>query len=285
MRPYIPWLSPSAILAVVLLATTTAYGQQRTHAVRHREPPNSQEPLNCVRVDTDQGAVRLTGSAPTLLAKDRAAHLAETVKGVTSVDNQLVVTPARPMDADDLESTILQGLIADPVTEGFNVTVEADPEGHVGLTGEVQSQAEKELVGLIAKSVIGVTKLSNRLDVNYERLRGDTDIEAEVESMLAWHAYIDSGLVDVSVRNGAVTLSGTVGSAEEKRRAAEMAWSAGSRSVNSDALKVAPRVSDDDRKRLKDAKQRDSEMADAVRQQLRADPRVAGMAKRFCGQG
>lgn len=278
----LPLIHAFEILAVVLLATTTAYGQQRTHAVRHREPPNSQAPLNCVRVDTDQGKVRLTGSAPTLLAKDRAAHLAETVKGVISVDNQLVVTPARPMDADDLESTIVGALIADPDTEGFNITVEADPEGHVGLTGQVQSQAEKELVGIVASGVAGVTQLNNKLDVNYERLRSDDDIEAEVERMLKWDAHIESGL-DVSVRNRVVTLSGTVGSAEEKRRAIEMAWSAGSRSVNTDALKVAQRASDDDPKSLKDAKVRDGDIADAVRKRLSADPRVAGMAKRFCG--
>lgn len=44
-----------------------------------------------INVDTKDGAVTLMGPAPTSTAKDRATEIAKSVKGVTSVKNQLVV--------------------------------------------------------------------------------------------------------------------------------------------------------------------------------------------------
>ena len=48
-----------------------------------------------IDVDTAAGRVALRGTAPNVDARDRATQLAAHVKGVRSVDNQLVVEPAR----------------------------------------------------------------------------------------------------------------------------------------------------------------------------------------------
>ena len=45
-----------------------------------------------IDVDTANGRVVLHGKAPTPAARDRATQLAQNVKGVVSVDNQLVVS-------------------------------------------------------------------------------------------------------------------------------------------------------------------------------------------------
>ena len=45
-----------------------------------------------IDVDTVDGKVTLNGPAPTTVARDRAETLAKAVAGVTSVNNQLVVT-------------------------------------------------------------------------------------------------------------------------------------------------------------------------------------------------
>lgn len=45
-----------------------------------------------INVDTDSGRVALRGTAPDVDAKDRATKLASNVKGVVSVDNQLVIS-------------------------------------------------------------------------------------------------------------------------------------------------------------------------------------------------
>ena len=46
-----------------------------------------------INVDTDNGKVALKGIAPTNEAREHATTLAQNVKGVTSVDNQLTVEP------------------------------------------------------------------------------------------------------------------------------------------------------------------------------------------------
>ncbi len=49
--------------------------------------------LSAIRIDVDtkEGIVTLTGPAPTPAARDQATKLAKDVKGVVSVNNQLVV--------------------------------------------------------------------------------------------------------------------------------------------------------------------------------------------------
>ena len=44
-----------------------------------------------IDVDTQNGVVTLSGPAPTATAKQRASEIARTVKGVSSVNNQLTV--------------------------------------------------------------------------------------------------------------------------------------------------------------------------------------------------
>jgi hyperosmotically inducible periplasmic protein len=48
-----------------------------------------------INVDTDAGRVVLQGSAPSPAARDQAVRLAQAVKGVVSVDNQLKVEPGK----------------------------------------------------------------------------------------------------------------------------------------------------------------------------------------------
>lgn len=46
-----------------------------------------------IDVDTQNGRVRLSGTAPDAAARERATSLARSVDGVTAVDNQLTVAP------------------------------------------------------------------------------------------------------------------------------------------------------------------------------------------------
>ena len=48
-----------------------------------------------IKVDTDAGRVLLQGSAPSSTARDQAMQLAQAVKGVVSVDNQLKIEPGK----------------------------------------------------------------------------------------------------------------------------------------------------------------------------------------------
>lgn len=47
-----------------------------------------------INVDTKDGVVTLNGPAPTAAAKEKATTIAKQVQGVSSVNNQLMVTPS-----------------------------------------------------------------------------------------------------------------------------------------------------------------------------------------------
>lgn len=199
--------------------------------------------LDDVRVRNQNGIVTLTGTVPSLLAKERAGHLAETVKGVLDVRNEITVVPKSKRSSDDLESAIRHALVMNPATEGFEVQIEAEPNGNVMLTGEVDSWAERELVGRVAKGISGVTALKNDLEFNLRKDRTDNEIAAEVERLLRWDVYVDDSRIDVDVRDRVVRLLGSVPSAAERRRATAVARVSGTKWVDASALDVKPKGS------------------------------------------
>lgn len=236
--------------------------------------------LDEVSVQVEGGRVTLTGSVTSLLAKERATRLAETVKGVLDVRNDIVVVPRTKMSADDLESTIIHALVMNAATEAFQIQVEAEPNGSVMLAGEVDSWAERELAGRVAMGVSGVTDLRNDLEPNYQEGRSDTQMQTEIERLLHWDPYVDDSDLEIKVRDRVVQLSGSVPSAAEKRRVTAVARVSGTRSVDAKALEVRPdkpsptgtAAQDSDEPRQKTEAPSDAYIAQAVRTAVEADP-------------
>lgn len=228
-----------------------------------------------VEVDTDNGVVTLTGYCDSILAMERAADIARTVKGVRSVVNRVEVRPPATLTADKLKADVESALLTDPATDSYEILVTADAKGHVGLTGDVQSWTERELCGLVARSVAGVTSLDNNIQVDYQTERPDIEIQREVEAALRWNALVDDGLIRVEVKDGEVTLRGTVGSAAEAALARTEAWVAGVKRVDADPLAVARWARDDDLRGSKYVVRTDAEIHRALVAALRQDPRVA----------
>lgn len=226
--------------------------------------------LDDVNVSVDAGTAALSGTVASLTAKERAADVARTVKGVTSVANKLTVHPYVQRTAEELESAITQALLLNPATESFQVQVQAEPDGSVRLSGNVESWAERELAARVAQGIVGVTDVSNDLQVSHASPRLDTEIAAEVERMLQWDAYVEDSQIDVRVRDGVVALSGSVGSAAEKDRAVRMAWTAGTRAVDADKLRITADGTDGINKQS--AQLSDANIADAVKRRLQSSP-------------
>jgi hyperosmotically inducible protein len=133
-----------------------------------------------VNVDTYNGVVTLRGGADNQASKQAAAQLAGEVKGVTKVENHLIVAPddseAR-QDADTatasgktrevmdetgdgiddgwITSKVKSQLLADTAVKGSQIDV--DTKGNVvTLTGVVDSQSAKEAAVRIAATTKGV---------------------------------------------------------------------------------------------------------------------------------
>ncbi len=230
-------------------------------------------PAHRIDVSTSDGIVTLSGSVGNLLARKLAARIAETVKGVRTVVNTIVVAPVERSDGD-IESDIMTALVVDPAADSYEVTVNV-VNGVATLGGSVGSWHEQQLAGNLAESIRGVRSVENRISIDYSVSRTDMDIRNDVQSRLRWDRFVDNGLIDVAVTNGNVKLSGTVGSAAEKSLARSDAWVIGVNTVDDSKLEVAHWARDDELRANKYAYKADEEILDAVRTALLLDPRVS----------
>jgi len=229
--------------------------------------------INDVDVAVREGIAELTGHVDSLLAKERATHIAEMVRGVRAVSNRIDVVPAPLRWDSDIRSDVVHALLTDPATDSYEVDVRVD-NGKVTLEGTVDSRAEMRLCTRVAMGVRGVTGIENKMTVDYKADRPDTEIKPELEKRMRWDVLIDDALVDVAVEEGRVTLNGTVGSAAEKRKAKDNAWVAGVKAVDASGVKVRPWAKDLDLRKDKYVAKSDDEIEDALKWAMSYDPRV-----------
>ncbi len=205
-------------------------------AVEDRLATDHVVPLHSVRVDVNQGIVRLSGFVDDLLAYQRAPREAENVPGVRGVVNDIVVRRS----SDDDAATWLgvnQALATNPATApyAFDVSVSA---GKVTLQGNVDSWAERQLARQIASRVDGVVAVDNRVFVRFDASRPDTEIRNDVRQRLAEDVGLRSDHIGVAVKGGRVTLRGFVGSDRERDLAIHDTKVKGVRAVNAEALQA-----------------------------------------------
>ncbi len=230
-------------------------------------------PLNDIDVRVTKGVVTLTGSVNNLLAKERAARLAQTVKGVRSVINRIDVSPYWGRMDWEIERDVEDAMVFDLATESYEV--EAEVIDHVAyLTGTVDSWREKMLAEKVVKGVRGVTDVTNNLTVSYPEERPDFEMKEEIDSALRWDTLVDDRWIIVAVNNGKVTLDGRVGSAAERRQARYDAWVYGVHSVDTSDLTVDPNLRDEAQRESKYVIKSEDEVKEAVEDALIYDPRV-----------
>lgn len=228
---------------------------------------------DAIDVDVADGVVTLSGKTNSLLEKERAVRVAETVKGVRAVVDRLTVKPIKNLTDAELKRDVESALLMDPATDSYEIQADVK-NGAVTLKGHVDSWTERTLCERVAKGVRGVTSVNDDILVKYAATRSDAEIQAEIEKKLRWDALIDDALIDVKVADGNVTLSGTVGSAAERSRAAASSWVAGVKSVNDDGLSVSRWARDPDLRESKYVIKSDEALRDAVKDALMYDPRV-----------
>lgn len=229
-------------------------------------------PSNELDVSCSEGVVVLSGEAPHLLGEQRALRIAKMVKGVRSVVDRIAVEDTGIAD-DAVKKSVTSALIMDPATSSWQVVADV-ADGVVTLTGDVDSFAEKELAGKVAQGVRGVRELRNDLDVSYSSDRLDSEIQAEIEKRLLWDTRIEDYFIDVSVENGEVTLTGSVGSSYEEDLARADAWVAGVTDVDASALEVKWWAGDPMLREERGATLTEEQVEDAVEDAMLYDPRV-----------
>ena len=139
-----------------------------------------------INTDVNNGNVVLTGKVDHSVDKKLAEELVSNIDGVMSVDNQLSIIEEKDMDkmasdmSDDAESeydeqtgtltdakiatVIKTRLLMDSDISGFDIDVDVEA-GNVTLTGNVDSDAERQLAVEIAKNASDVKNVEDNLQV------------------------------------------------------------------------------------------------------------------------
>lgn len=132
---------------------------------------------NSIKVETKQGAVKLTGTAVSEEAKALAGRLANNTKGVDTVDNQLKISEPKSSPSDDVKmaasdagQSISDSWITTKVkstfmysnnVDGSDISVETK-NGVVTLSGKLGSGAEQALAVELAQNVRGVKNVESK---------------------------------------------------------------------------------------------------------------------------
>lgn len=225
-----------------------------------------------IDVETSLGVVTLTGTVDNILSAERSERIASTVKGVTAVVNRIEVRPEIRPD-DEIEADVRSALARDQATDSWEIEVEAE-RGVVTLTGEVDSWHEMRLAERIAKGVRGVARVEMRIEVADSEERSDVEIRRDIQSALQWESRIDDGLIELHVDDGAVRLTGTVGSAFERNLAAEESHVAGAKSVDASEVEIEWWARNEMLRRELLSAADDEEIREAILNALLVDPRV-----------
>jgi len=136
------------------------------------------EHLSAMSIDTDvnNGKAYLKGEVETGAQRQLAGELATSIDGITEVQNDLVVRSAEPgigerisQQASDAAVTaqVKSRLLVSDNTSGLAINVSTENDV-VTLEGEVGSDTERELAGLIAGNTAGVAEVNNKLKVKTE---------------------------------------------------------------------------------------------------------------------
>jgi osmotically-inducible protein OsmY len=221
---------------------------------------------NDLKVSVRNSKATLTGNVAEEVNKDLAKDIALGVSGIDSVDNQIVVKPdyvppksgpgrSYGVMVDDATTTaaVKSKLLWSKQTDGMTTHV-VTRSGKVTLTGNSDSQADKDLAGRLARSTNGVLSVDNQLVVDAlkptpvdsakstakeaESEVADSWITTKVKSTLMYSSNVSGADISVSTNGGIVTLSGLVDSGAERDLAIELAQNVrGVKSVRSTELR------------------------------------------------
>jgi osmotically-inducible protein OsmY len=198
------------------------------------------------------GVVTLTGSVTTLEAKRAMEALTSDIVGVNRIKDDIVVHPSRPVADAKLEATVTDALACDPLTDGKSIHLTIK-DGRVTLTGTVGTYFESAEALDVASRIAGVTAVDDALAVRDQSApyvyfawedpytpyvdngyvsgtrsaQSDTTIEQRIHSEFNYSPFIMPLDVQVSVKDGKATLTGTVSSYRERQAAVDDARQSG----------------------------------------------------------
>lgn len=180
-----------------------------------------------IKTESKNGIVTLTGTVSESSHKSLAENTVESLPGVKSVNNQLVVSGEQPAEHSDtwINMKVKSALLFHRnVSAATSVYVK---DGIVTLQGEASSQAEKELTTEYAQDIDNVKEVKNNMTIAATPANttttattgdkvDDASITAQVKAALLSHRSTSALHTKVSTTDGVVTLGGIAKNEAEK---------------------------------------------------------------------
>lgn len=171
------------------------------------------------------------------------------------VISSFCVSPVVATDKDSdhwKESRINSMISSNEVLEGYSIEAEVKDD-RATLDGIVALDTQKDLANAIARSVTGIKKVDNNIEVKKGQVRGesasiaqsvkDATTTAKVKSKLLWSRSLSGTDISVETNNHVLTLGGAVNSAAEKDLAERVALkTSGVHKVNNTITVTNPRA-------------------------------------------
>ena len=165
-----------------------------------------------VKVKVNNHEVILKGTVPTFRDKQAATADAWGIKGITTVDNQLIVQytspPQIPKDAE-IKYRIQNLLKWNENIDAQEITVSVQ-NAWVNLAGNVSTLFEKAKAEDLVKNLHGVLGIMNEITIVPTAKIADVLIAEKIETSLKRNVNLPSDNITVKVKKGEVILTGTV---------------------------------------------------------------------------
>lgn len=189
-----------------------------------------------IKASEQEGQITLDGWVDSYVKREIAQELAESVPGVSAVVNQIRVLPVSERTDEQIAESVRAAIRGDMATRALEIDVAVE-NGVVRLSGEVQTEPQRRVVGWMASRLIGVRDVVNQIQLNPEP-RSDEAIQEDLQEHFATNPVFNENDVAVEVNEGVARLTGTVDSALEKTWAMTDAWVPGVRQVDVSELRV-----------------------------------------------
>jgi osmotically-inducible protein OsmY len=163
-----------------------------------------------VGMEVDAGIVTLTGTLSSWGERVAAEEAAHRVHGVLDVANDIVVRPPGMAGRTDTEiaRAVRSALVWDVFVPEERVQSTVS-DGVVTLKGDVDSLSQRDSAEKAVRNLAGVRAILNKLEVKPPKV-ATGDVRHAIEAALDRQAEREAGRIKVEVRDGEVTLSGTV---------------------------------------------------------------------------
>jgi len=186
-----------------------------------------------IKTESKDGIVTLTGTVAEASHKSLAENTVESLPGVKSVDNQLVIKGEQPAEHSDawITAKVKTALLYHRNVSGTGTTVYTK-DGVVTLQGVAASAASKELTTEYAKDIDNVKEVNNEMTIaatpanskeTMSDKMDDASITAQVKSSLLSHHSTSALHTTVTTTDGVVTISGAAKNEAEKTLVTKLA--------------------------------------------------------------